>query len=676
MLEQKKEKKGATMFPKNKSKIPLIVVLVLMYIMFIVAALQTGVVLNEDVNHTFITAFMQAMNELSSGTIRLTPITTQSINQVFVATAMFAVMVLLMVFDEQRNKRDAPGIESGSAAWNTDLNAYNKEYSDPPGSTSNKGDKNMILTQDVHLNMDTRATMRNNNVLVVGGSGSGKTRFMVKPNLLQANSSFVITDPNGALLESTGSFLKSQGYKIKLFNLVDMKHSNCYNPFNYIRDDLGVLTLINCLIKNTTPPDAKASDPFWEKTETALLQALMFYLIKYRPKEEQNFTSVMRLLRAADVDENNPNAESLLDKIFKEVAKRNPQCISLKQYMVFKQGAGKTLKSILISCSVRLTVFNMKEIENLTGSDNIDLGSLGDEKQALFVIIPTADDTYNFLASMMYSQLFETLYYHAENECEGKRLPYHVRFMLDEFANIGQIPNFTQRLATMRQYEISCTIILQNLAQIKALYKDDWEGMIGNCDSFLFLGGKEFSTLEYISNQLGEATIVVRNTGMSMGKSGSSSKNFNRSARKLMTPDELLVMENEDCILMIRGLRPFYGKKYDYPKHKNYKYTGDADTKNNFPYREVFNNSKASSPLELSIRQQQERAERIRSAQGIDITNKDIQGGPTDQRFTKDIGAETPDDIKDKFQKKIPSKAAQKKKQDKQIEEVEYPVHQ
>ena len=370
-----------------------------------------------------------------------------------------------------------------------------------------------------------------------------------------------------------------------------MKHSNCYNPFNYIRDDLGVLILINCLIKNTNPDGKSGGDPFWEKSETALLQALMFYLIKYRPKEEQNFTSIMKLLRAAEVDENNPNVKSPLDRIFDEVEKRDPGSIALKQYQTFKMGAGKTLKSILISCSVRLTVFNMKEIENLTGSDDIDLGTIGDEKQALFIVIPAADSTFNFLVSMMYSQLFETLYFHAETECKGKRLNYHVRFMLDEFANIGQIPEFTKKLATMRKYEISCSIILQNLAQIKAMYKDDWEGLIGNCDSFLFLGGQEYSTLEYLSKELGKTTVYVYTHSRSYAwKGGSGSKGQQKTARELMTPDEIMKMDNKDCILIIRGLHPFYGPKYDYPRHPNYRYTGDADDALLYDYRKKFNN--------------------------------------------------------------------------------------
>ena len=436
------------------------------------------------------------------------------------------------------------------------------------------------MSQNVYLSMNTRQTMRNNNILVIGGSGAGKSRFMIKPNILQANCNYVITDPAGELLESTGSFLEKQGYEVKVFNLVEMAKSNRYNPFAYIRDDVGVLMMINCLIKNTTPTGASSGDPFWEKSETALLQALVFYLIKYRPKKEHNFTSVMKLLRAAEVDENDANKKSKLDRLFDEVAARYPNSIALKQYLTFKMGAGKTLKSILISTSVRLTVFNMKQIENLTKADDIDLGSMGFGKKALFVIIPAADSTYNFLVSMMYSQLFETLYFVAETDtkrCPGKRLPSHVRFLLDEFANIGEIPEFTKKLATMRKYEISCTIVLQNLAQIKTMYKDEWESIMGNCDTLIFLGGQEWTTLETISKKLGFRTARTVNVSHTFSKQGSSSRNAGEEKVPLMDEAKLQTMPTDECIVIIRGLDPFHDKKYDYPKHPKYALTGDAD---------------------------------------------------------------------------------------------------
>lgn len=494
----------------------------------------------------------------------------------FFATIIVVFVGLFLHYDTLTHK---PGEKdsAGSAKFNDDIEGYNKEFTDP------KGEKNMILTDEVFLSMEGWKTKRNCNVLVIGGSGAGKSRFMVKPNLLQANCNYVITDPAGELLESTGTFFEKNGYEVKVFNLVEMQKSNRYNPFAYIRDDVGVLMMINCLIRNTNP-DGKSggSDPFWEKSETALLQALVFYLIKYRPKKEQNFTSVMKLLRAAEVDENNPDKPSRLDHIFQEVEARDPSSIAVKQYKTFKMGAGKTLKSILISTSVRLTVFNMKQIENLTKTDDIDLGGMGFGNKVLFVIIPAADSTYNFLVSMMYSQLFETLYYVAETDlerCAGKRLPRHVRFMLDEFANIGQIPEFTKKLATMRKYEISCTIILQNLAQIKTMYKDDWESIVGNCDTMLFLGGQEQSTLKYVSEQIGKRTVRTVTRSRGRGKNGSPTDGEQLVGRDVMTPDELARMDNSLCITIVRGLYPFKTKKYDYPRHPNYKFTGDADKK-------------------------------------------------------------------------------------------------
>ena len=500
----------------------------------------------------------------------------------FIMTLMF----ILWQTEESKRKRMMPGKEEGSAKWNDNLKKYNKKYSSPKGKESNTGADNMIFTNDVFMSMNTRQTMRNNNVLVIGGSGAGKSRFLVKPNLLQANCSYVITDPSGELLETCAGFLEKEGYKVKIFNLVEMQYSHHYNPFNYIRNDEGVLMMINCLIQNTTPQGASKGDPFWEKSETALLLAICFYLhYEVRP-EDRNFSNVMRLLLKAEVKEDQEDFKSPLDILFEELEKVNPTHIAVRYYKIFKMGAGKTLKSILISCTVRLGTFNLKAVQDLTNVDTIDLKSLGDEKQALFVVIPSADTTFNYLVSMMYSQLFETLYFHAENEIPSKRLPSHVRFMLDEFANIGTIPDFEKKLATMRKYEISCTIILQNLAQLKTMYKDAWESITGNCDSFLFLGGQEQTTLEYVSKKLGKKTILTRGTSNSTGGHGSHSENYNNKGRDLMSPDEISRMDNKNCILFIRGLFPFFGEKYDYPKHKNYKYTGDAKDEQLYHYRD------------------------------------------------------------------------------------------
>ena len=528
------------------------------------------------------------------------------------ALAVYGVGLIIYKLDEERNKHFDSDIACGSAKWNTDLKAYNKKFTDPVDSASNKGPNNMILTQNVHLNLNGHVTRKNNNVVVVGGSGSGKSRFYVKPNILQANCNYVITDPAGDLLASTGSFLESQGYEIKVFNLVEMAKSDCYNPFDYIRDDLGVVMMVRCLITNTTPPGRKGGDPFWEKSEEALLQALCFYLIHHRPKKYHNFTTVMSLLRAAIVDEQHPNAKSTLDRMFDDVEKVDPNSIALKQYKTFKMGAEKTLKSILISCSVRLTVFNLQQIESLTCRDTIELEKMGEGKKALFVIIPSADSTYNFLVSMMYSQLFETLYYIAETKTSNKRLPSRVRFLLDEFANIGEIPDFTKKLATMRKYDISCSIILQNLAQIKTMYKDDWQTILGNCDSFLFLGGQEYETVEYISKELGDTTIVVRDRSASHGKSRSSSKSYKTTNRKLMTPDEVMRLKENECILMISKLYPFKDDKYEYTKHPNYHLTGDADE--NYLYVNRKNNKEPVTLEKINVDVETEKAKKYRAA--------------------------------------------------------------
>ena len=395
----------------------------------------------------------------------------------FLYIGLLALGVLYVEY--LRRKQMRPGIDSGSAAWNEDLKGYNKQYTEPYdkpyANRSGDNNKNIILTQDVFLGMDGRKTMRNLNVLVAGGSGSGKSRFVVKPNILQANSSFVITDPKGELLEATGTFLEQQGYKIKVFNLSQMEHSCSYNPFHYIRDEAGVLTMINALIQNTTPPESTKGDPFWEKAETALLEAICFYLYYECKEEDRNFTNVMKLLRCLEVREGQEDYDSTLDIMFKMLKEKDPENIAVRQYAVFKSaGGGKTAQSIMISCQTRLQVFNLKVIHNLTGTDNIDLLSVGKEKTALFCITPVQDKTFNFLVALLYTQLFETLYSYAETHCEGRRLPHHVRFLLDEFANIGTIPEFEMKLATIRSYEMSCTIIIQNLAQLKTMYKDNY----------------------------------------------------------------------------------------------------------------------------------------------------------------------------------------------------------
>jgi len=471
------------------------------------------------------------------------------------------------------------GKEHGTAKWG--------EKKDIEKLTDKDESKNIILTKTEKLSTDTRKTRKNLNVLVIGGAGTGKSRFVAKPNLLQANTSFVITDPKGELLKDTGHSFIEAGFKLKVFNLIEMGYSLCYNLFAYIRSETDVLKIINALIKNTNPKGhTGGNDPFWEKSEAALLQAIFFYIWYEIVPEEQNMGTVMQLLKYANVKEEDESYVSDLDIIFNELQKDKPNHIANRQYTIFKQGAGKTAKSILISVGVRLAAFNIDAVSNLTSKDELELDKLGEEKTALFIVIPDSDTTFNFLAAMMYSQLFDSLYYTADFKNKG-RLKHHVRCILDEFANIGYIPDFENRIATMRSREISCTIILQNLAQLETMYKDSWKTIVGNCDSFLFLGSKELSTLEYVSKQIGKETIDTRNINLNKGRQGSASYNPGILGRELMTPDEIGRMPDDDCILMIRGLYPFYSRKFVLENHPRYKLLYDHSDENYFDYRDA-----------------------------------------------------------------------------------------
>lgn len=555
-------------------------------------------------------ALLDGLEHMVHSPLDIFPIDLAAIRPAF----LLGLIPVLLLYTEFLRRRDLrPSIEKGSAQWNEDMKGYNQHYAEmtlkAPKLIQKLVDflckipvlgwlfrkiwkslsksfgvldrapksKNMIFSDDIYMSMDTRKTRRNNNVLVIGGSGTGKSRFVVKPNMLQANCSYVITDPSGELLETMGGYLKNMGYEIRVFNLVQMDHSNTYNPFNYVRNEEGILTMINALIKNTTPKGSTPSDPFWEKAETALLQACCFYLQSECNPEDRNFSSVMKLLRCASAIEGQENVDSTLDIMFNDLKAKEPEHIGVLSYAVFKSaGGGKTAQSILISCQTRLQTFNLTAIKNLTNTDNIDLGSIGDKKVALFCTTPVVDSTFNYLVALMYTQLFETLYYHAETQCKGMRLPVHVRFLLDEFANIGTIPEFDKKLATMRKYEISCTIIIQALSQLKAMYKDEWEVIVGNCDSLLFLGGSDETTLKYISGKLGKETIRSINTSRSHGRQGSYSLSYNKDGRELMTQDELSNMDNINCILFIRGLYPFFSEKFNLEGHPNYKLSGDA----------------------------------------------------------------------------------------------------
>ncbi|MEK4120595.1 type IV secretory system conjugative DNA transfer family protein [Paenibacillus sp. FSL W8-0919] len=460
------------------------------------------------------------------------------------------------------------GKEHGTATWGGSADRKKIADKDPLN--------NVILTNTERLSLNTKKFKRNLNILVVGGAGTGKSRFVVKPNLLQANTSFVVTDPKGELLRDTGYFLRSQGYNIKVFNLIDPSKSSKYNPFAYIRKESDILKLIHLLIKNTNPNKNSGGDPFWEKAETALLQAIFFYIYYELRESEHHFGTVFEMLRLAEVKEDDEEFKSEFDFLFEKLREVKPNHMAVKQYDVFRMASGKTAKSILISAGVRLSPFGISEIEELLSKDELKLTKLGDEKTALFVLIPDSDTTFNFLAAMMYSQLFDSLYYVADFENRGS-LKHHVRFLLDEFANIGQIPDFDKMIATMRSRNISVTPIIQNMAQLKNLYKDAWETIVGNCDSILFLGGQERSTLEWVNKGLGKTTIDTSTSSRSRGRSGSTSVSYGIQGRELMTIDEISRMPNEKCILFVRGLSPFYSDKFKLEKHKNYKFLYDAN---------------------------------------------------------------------------------------------------
>lgn len=451
-------------------------------------------------------------------------------------------------------------------------------------------DNNILLTQEVRMSLNTRQHRENLNVLVIGGSGSGKSRFYVKPNIMQLNTSYVVTDPKGELLRSCGRLLKKAGYEIRVFNLIDMSHSNNYNPFNYIYDKDGninktyVMKMVNCLMKNTKQEGASGGDQFWDDSTKALTLAIAFYLLEKEDAKDingnsldRNFSTVMKMMRLAEISEQDENHRSPLDDMMDELRTENPHSMAVSFYADFKKAPAETAKSILISAAVRFAAFNLPEVADLTHTDNIHLDTLGDRKTALFIIIPSSDATFNFLAAMMYTQLFDTLYDTA-NFKYGGRLPVHVRCLLDEFANVGTIPDFDKLLATMRSMEISANIIIQNLAQLKKMYDKSWEILTGNCDSLLFLGGQEASTLEAISKSLGKETIdVVSQNRTRSHKSPSTSENNSILGRELMTTDELKVMKPNECVLIVRALYPFFCHKFDIEKHQNYKYLEDSN---------------------------------------------------------------------------------------------------
>ena len=480
-------------------------------------------------------------------------------------TGLYAVIVLA-ASSEHRNTR--PGEEHGSARWGN-AKELNRRYRDTQGP-------NLLMTRNIRIGVDGYKHKHNTDVLVVGGSGTGKTRTYAVPNVLEAGCSMVITDPKGEILRKTGGFLKRAGYEVRVFDLLNPDASFCYNPFRYVRDDKEVLQLITNLIQNTTPPHAQSSDPFWEKSETALLQALMLYLLHEAPPEEQNFGMVMELLGSAQVKEKDENFESPLDILFERLAMRDPESIAVKQYGIYKQAAGKTAKSILVSVGVRLAAFNLPQIARLTMTDELHLDDLGERRVALFCCIPDSDKSLNYLVGMVYTQLIQTLFYQADRVHRG-RLPVPVHCLMDEFPNIS-LPkdSFQSALATMRSRGIFCSIIVQNIAQLKSMYKDSWESLVGLCDEFLYLGGNEQGTHKYVSELIGKETVETTSRSLSRGRSGSSSTSHQQTARDLMTPDEVRLLSNDKALLFVRGARPVMDWKYNLLRHPNIRFTEDG----------------------------------------------------------------------------------------------------
>lgn len=638
----------------GKEKKPDLIFIVIYLFLFGIGLLMTIHVSNEYVTlqasieeEVSIYNYMDILNNgLSS--FEESPFNVEIDKQAMKASAFYIFCVVIGVaYVKTSKKKTLWGQEQGSAEWASIKEE--KQYADKDFY------KNMIFTNSVFMSIDTRKTRKNNNVLVIGGSGTGKSRFVVKPNIMQANTSFVITDPSGDLLESTGHLLEKQGYDIKIFNLIEMENSDKYNPFAYIRSEEEVTRVVDCILKNTKS-DKKQSggDPFWDDSIKALLSALFYYLWLEAPKEQQNLKMVMQLIRMAEVKEDDSEFESDLDIMFRLLEEQykdkdevfsedgikyveNGEHIAVKQYKVFKLAGAKTASSILVSLAVRLSAFNLSKVADLTNEDTINLSTIGDKKTALFVIIPDGNTTFNFLVAILYTQLFETLYYQADfgfnsvtGEKNGGRLKYHVRFIMDEMANTGQIPDLEIKIATMRRREISVTLILQNLAQIKNLYEKTWEIITGNCDSFLFLGGQEQSTLEYVSKKLGKATIDKRSTSRTRGKQGSSSQSWDILGRELMTPDEVAKMKDSDCILFIRGNKPYFSKKFIIEKHERYKETSDFNSDNSYDFRSKFienteENNEDIKNKKIDLEKKQESKKRENATEIIeDIENKKI----------------------------------------------------
>lgn len=508
-----------------------------------------------------LTEFLSLFSERLQHPFRLS-LNGYTVRCVFAALCMYALAVGYY-YTSKGNKRT--GEEYGSAKWG-DAAALNRKYRDKVG--------NIILSQHISMGLDGRKHKRNLNVIVVGGSGAGKTRGYVLPNIMECNCSYIIADPKGEILRKTGGLLEKEGYEICVLNLVELEKSDCYNPIAYLRSDHDALKLVTNLIKNTNEKGQKSSDPFWDKSEAAILQAFILYLLHEAPASEQNFSTVMYMIENAAASEEDESYKSPVDLLFDDLERKNPEHIALKMYKVFKQAAGKTAKSILVSTAVRLAAFNLPEIARVTEKDEMFLNTIGNRKKAVFAVISDNDTSLNFIVSMLYSQAFQELYHEADRN--GGRLPVHVRVMMDEFANVALPENFEKVLATCRGREISVNIIIQNMAQIKAMFRDSWENLTGNCDTYIYLGGNESTSHEYISKSLGKETVDVKTRGVTHGRNGSSSNNFQSVGRELLTPDEVRMIDNNYEVVIIRGERAVLDKKFVLQKHKNIKFTEDG----------------------------------------------------------------------------------------------------
>ena len=508
-----------------------------------------------------LTEFLSLFSEQLQHPFRLS-LNGYTVRCVFAALCMYALAVGYY-YTSKGNKRT--GEEYGSAKWG-DAAALNRKYRDKTN--------NIILSQHISMGLDGKKHKRNLNVIVVGGSGAGKTRGYVLPNIMECNCSYIIADPKGEILRKTGGLLEKEGYEICVLNLVDLEKSDCYNPIAYLRSDHDALKLVTNLIKNTNEKGQKSSDPFWDKSEAAILQAFILYLLHEAPVSEQNFSTVMYMIENAAASEEDESYKSPVDLLFDDLERKNPEHIALKMYKVFKQAAGKTAKSILVSTAVRLAAFNLPEIARVTEKDEMFLNTIGNRKKAVFAVISDNDTSLNFIVSMLYSQAFQELYHEADRN--GGRLPVHVRVMMDEFANVSLPDDFDKILSVMRSRGVSVSIILQNLAQLKALFEKQWESIVGNCDEFLYLGGNEQSTHKYVSELLGKETIDTNTFGKSTGRSGNYSTNYQISGRELLTPDEVRMLDNQYAILFIRGERPIMDFKYDIMKHPNVALTTDG----------------------------------------------------------------------------------------------------